>query len=163
MKVKVISIISLLLAVLFSASIFAYEIATTDSGEKVKLNKNGTYTYISKKLGDKFNEIDFTDFLIDSNDLVGKNIRIKGVGGFNNRRKVKYPSGTIYQKTFTIGPSISIDTTKLNRKNLKKIHKCPLTCIMEISGVVKNTSYNSQIIEAISIRVLNYSGATILQ
>jgi hypothetical protein len=139
--------------------LLASDIATTADGRKVKLYENGTYVYMPTTNDNKMKIIDFADFMIESTELVGETIRIKGVGGFSNNSHKKYPSGSIYQKIFTIGPSISIDTTKLNNENLKKVHKCPLSCTMQIDGVIKKTTNKSQIIEATSIVVFDYNGS----
>jgi len=161
MKIKVLAVSGLILGAFFTTNLLAFDIATTADGRKVKLYENGTYVYIATTNDNKIKEIDFADFMIESSELVGKKIRIKGVGGFSNDSHKKFPSGSIYQNTFTIGPSIYIDTTKLNNKNLKKIHKCPLSCTMQIDGVIKNTTNKSQIIEATSIVVFDYSGTVL--
>jgi len=161
MKLKLLVTTGLIFGTLFTTNLFAFDIATTIDGRKVKLFENGKYFYMPSEHSNEIKNIDFADFMIESTELVGRNIRIRGVGGFRNNSNKKHHLGSIYQSTFTIGPSISIVTNKLNKENLKKVHKCPLSCTMQIDGVIKNTNNQTQNIEATSIIVFDYKGIII--
>ena len=149
------STVSFLCGILFASSVFSSEIVTTTDGRKVKLNKNGTYSYISEKTSNDFKKIDFTDLLIDSEELLGKKVRFRGNALFSNYKGEKYPGGSIYQEHLTIGPSISIETSKVDRESLKAVHKCPVSCYIEISGVVKTFTNKNLYIDASSIRIVS--------
>lgn len=133
--------------------------ATTSDGRSVLLHPNGTWSYEGKAEILNYRQIEFSDFLIDGSQLIGKPIKIKGVGGFTNNRGESRPDGAIYQKTFTIGPSIRISSRNLDRANLMLVHECPLSCALEISGVVEKSSYNTIFIQAETIKVLNKGAA----
>jgi hypothetical protein len=143
--------------VVFISAPSASQIATTNDGKKVELHEDGTYSFVKKNVSNTYKKIEFSDFMIDSQDLVEKKIIIKGDVGFYNRSGKKYPIGQIYQAISTIGPSIPMHTSKLSRECLKKVHskKCTLSCGMEISGVVKKDKYNQFFIEADSIKLVD--------
>lgn len=136
------------------------EYATTDQGRKVQLHPNGTWKYVKKSDGPTYRSIQFSDFLVDGSQLVGQLVKISGVGGFNNPSGQARPAGTLYQDTFTIGPSIRILSSNLDRNGLAAVHECPLSCSLEVSGIVEDTQHNTLIIQADAIRVVKKGVAT---
>ena len=142
-----------ILAILASDSLAA-ERAITNDGRSVFLHSNGKWNYEESSDTQIYRQIEFGDFLIDGSQLLGKRIKIKGDGGFPNDRGETHPRGRIYQKTFTIGPSIEVSSSSLNRSNLMAAHECPLSCVLEISGVVEKTKYGGLLIQAEAVKIL---------
>lgn len=139
----------------------ATDYATTESGMRVQLNDDGTWSEVAQEKTTSVRNISFSDYLIDSDSLEGEMVRIRGVGGFSNDSGESRPDGAIYQQTFTIGPSIRISTASLDRGNLSKAHECPLSCALEISGKVDRSKYGATVIRAESVRILE-KGASML-
>lgn len=137
------------------------EFATTDQGRRVELQSGGTWKYAQEGSAKIYRRIQFSDFLIDGSQMSGQLVKIRGVGGFNNDRAQARPDGLIYQQTFTIGPTIRIVSSGLDRTGLAAVHECPLTCSLEVSGAVEKTQYNTLIIRADAITVVR-KGSSLL-
>ena len=163
MKIKVIFTSIFILFISFVSFASAYQIATTADGKKVKLFKDGTYSFIENKKTDGYEEVDFVDFLVDAEQFLGKKITVKGSAWFRslkgNKRRVEEcgPHGSLYKRFKTLGSSISFcipEISKAEKKQiiLKELQECPIA----LSGVVKNPHKWSQgFIEVHSIKFLD--------
>jgi hypothetical protein len=104
---------------------------------------------------ESYKSIEFSDYMLDREELVGERIKIKGDASFYNPTNDKYPTGRIYQKIATVGTGIKVDSEHLPRVDAKKIHShCVLSCNMELSGTLKRGKH-TVFIEAEAIKLVD--------
>jgi hypothetical protein len=150
------AVTTLLLAFIlpFSSGLLADQLATTEDGRKVKLKGDGTYSLVEQNKG-SYKSIEFSDYMLDREELVGERIKIKGDANFYNPKNDKYPTGKLYQKHTTIGTGIKINSELLPRVDAKKVHsECAVSCNMELSGTLKQEK-NTVFIEAEAIKLVD--------
>ena len=110
----------ILFLIVFTINAKAQEIATTESGKRVQLNKNGTYKVLpqEKKIDGKINQ---SDFINQGEDIVYKNEFINILNGDENYVKCKFSYRGSLNRFSTVG--IDLFNTMLSTSNVKTMFK----------------------------------------
>lgn len=122
--------------IIISMASYANEIAQTEDGRQVRLNKNGTYTYLKNNDQD-YERIDFIRLHLDARELEGQKVTLKGYARFDPlSSENKAPMGGIAEKPNEQFNTYMVSTKSLDRSELSKVGRCSSECLVELSGVV---------------------------
>tara|TARA_B100000686_G_C16719015_1_gene933764 strand:- start:915 stop:1376 length:462 start_codon:yes stop_codon:yes gene_type:complete len=128
---------SFLFLLFITTSVHAETVTTTD-GRTIKLNRDGTYTFLEIKRKDNYHDVDIVDLELEPESWVGKLIRLSDVTISN-----KALSPFIYQHPTMTGVMITADGKKIPKSTRRSMLKgCYAVCEnATVTGMFRKDSY----------------------